>query len=164
MPCRRGQRRMPHRLVLGVAVGRSLRLALRLGLAFAVLGSLFALGGSLDGLGLLLGRRLRDGREHGLLGIVEQRDALGSRRQAERRRVSPICSSETSNSRCSGTSIGSASTFTSFVTWVSTPPSFTPTGSPYELTGTVAWIGWSSRTSWRSTCVIGRERDPAGSP
>ena len=29
--------------------------------------------------------------------------------------MSPICSSETSTSRCSGTSIGSASTFTSFV-------------------------------------------------
>ena len=45
-----------------------------------------------------------------------------------------MCISETSTSMCSGTSIGSASTFSSFVTCERTPPSFTPTGSPCSCT------------------------------
>ena len=49
--------------------------------------------------------------------------------------MSPICISETSASRCSGTSIGSASTLTSLVTCVSTPPSFTPPASPWSVHG-----------------------------
>ena len=65
-----------------------------------------------------------------------------------------MCISETSASRCSGTSIGSASTLSSFVTCESTPPSLTPAGSPCSVSGTVAWIGWSRRTSCRSMCVI----------
>ena len=33
-----------------------------------------------------------------------------------------------------------------------------------SVNGTVAWIGWSRRTSCRSTCVIDRAPRPAGSP
>ena len=71
------------------------------------------------------------------------------------RSVAPISIPETSRSRCSGTSSGSASTVTSRSGCESTPPSRTPGASspPTSWTVTEAWIGWSSRTSCRSTCV-----------
>ena len=52
----------------------------------------------------------------------------------ERRRASPTPSSETSASRCCGTSSGSASIATSVVTCVRIPPSRTPIGSPTSVT------------------------------
>ena len=74
--------------------------------------------------------------------------------RSTRRSVSPIAIPVTSRSRCSGISIGSASTVISRLTCESTPPSVTPTGSPISSTTTRAWIGWSRRTSCRSTWVI----------
>ena len=59
-----------------------------------------------------------------------------------------------STSMYSGTSDGSASTLSSRATCWTTPPTFAPGDSPTRCTRTVAWIGWSSRTSWKSTCVI----------
>ncbi len=96
----------------------------------------------------------RDGREDGLAGSSSSVTPSGSATVREAERVAEVASSETSASRCSGTSIGSASTFSSFVTCERTPPSFTPADSPCRWSGTVAWIGWSRRTSCRSTCVI----------
>ena len=58
-----------------------------------------------------------------------------------------------SASMCSGIAAGSASTRSSRVTCWTTPPTFEPGASPMSCTTTVAWIGWSSRTSWKSTCV-----------
>ena len=68
------------------------------------------------------------------------------------RSVSPISMPLTSASIDSGTSIGSASTFTVEPGCESTPPSLRPGASsaPTRCTVTVAWIGWSSRTSCRS--------------
>ena len=74
--------------------------------------------------------------------------------RSTRRSVSPIAIPLTSSSRCSGISIGSASTVISRLTCESTPPSVTPTGSPTSSTTTRAWIGWSRRTSCRSTWMI----------
>src|SRR5439155_12793858 len=62
--------------------------------------------------------------------------SIGAR--SARRSVSPIAMRLTSSSTCSGTSIGSASTLISRCTWESTPPSFTPAGSPTSWTLTLA--------------------------
>ena len=72
------------------------------------------------------------------------------------RSVPPISIVETSRSRCSGISSGSASTFSSRSGCESTPPSRTPGASspPMSCTVTEAVIARSSRTSWRSMCVI----------
>jgi len=70
-----------------VGLGRGLSLCFGL----LALGSRFGLLALLDlGLGLLDTRRLRDGREDGLLEIVEQRDALGNRERGEAEGVADV--------------------------------------------------------------------------
>ena len=73
------------------------------------------------GLGLLDARRLRDAREHGLLGVVEQRDARG-RSISARRSESPMCIARDVDLDVLGDLERRASTLTSFTTCERTPP------------------------------------------
>ena len=61
-------------------------------------------------------------------------------RRSVMRRLSPITIAEMSSSRWSGTSIGRASTRTSRLIWLRTPPSFWPAASPTSSMTTFVWI------------------------